>query len=413
MQLSARTKKLLTIGAIAVSALVVSGSGVASPLATLPVNVGAPVLSGPPYVGKTLTTTKGSWQNSPTTYGYQWIRCDTKGSGCVLISGAASNSYVPTSADVGHTIEALVSAANAAGRAAAVNSQLTAAISPAQPPVSRSTPTIVGTPLVGQRLVAVPGAYTGGAITSYGYQWQRCNSSTLNCGSITGATHQDYAVVTGDLGQRLRVEIVATNSFGHTTTSTNATDPVTAPVVVVTTTLLTRATSTICCQTVQLSGVISPAHAGEQITILAREFDALATHTATLATTDANGNWTAAVTPTIQTTYTALTTTSTSLPVTQSVHPRVGFGVNGNVFTAKITGREAFAGRIAYFQMRTSTGSWRRLALVVINQNSVAKFRKPLPRGHTYTLRIYLTKAQAGAGYLDGTSEVQRVGGTK
>jgi hypothetical protein len=32
--------------------------------------------------------------------------------------------------------------------------------------------------------------------------------------------------------------------------------------------------------------------------------------------------------------------------------------------------------------------------------------------GHTYTLRIYLPQAQAGPGYLDGTSHSQRVGGT-
>jgi hypothetical protein len=36
----------------------------------------------------------------------------------------------------------------------------------------------------------------------------------------------------------------------------------------------------------------------------------------------------------------------------------------------------------------------------------------PLRRGHVYTLRIYLTKAQAGPGYLDGTSQIKHVGGT-
>ena len=195
-------------------------------------------------------------------------------------------------------------------------------------------------------------------------------------------------------------------------TQSNATDPVTVPVVVVTTTLQSEAAATVCCQSVQLTGTISPAHAGEKITILAREFDALAALTITTASTDASGNWTAAVAPKIQTTYTAQTSTSMSQPVTLNVHPRVGFGLSGKVFTAKITGRESFAGKIAYFQIRTSAGSWRRLALVVINQYSFAKFRVPLPRGHVYTLRIYLTKAQAGPGYLDGTSQTKHVGGT-
>lgn len=405
-------KTLIMIGAIAVSALAVSGSGLASAAATLPVNTGAPVLSGQPYVGKTLTTTKGSWQNNPTTYGYQWIRCDTKGNNCGPISGAGSSSYVLTSADVGHTVESLVSATNAAGTTAAVNSKLTAPITPAQRPASTSAPTIVGKPLIGEHLIAEPGSYSGAAVSSYSYQWERCNAGTLNCKSISGATHQDYTVVTGDLGQRLRVQVTATNPFGHVTTPTNATDPVTVPVVIVTTTLQPSAASTVCCQAVQLSGTIAPAHAGEKITILAREFDALAALAVTTTSTDANGNWTAAVTPTIQTTYTAQTSTSTSQPVTLNVHPRVGFGLSGKVFTAKITGRESFAGRVAYFQVRTTSGSWRRLALVVINQYSVAKFRVPLRRGHTYTLRIYLTQAQAGPGYLDGTSAIKHVGGT-
>ena len=59
--------------------------------ATLPVNTGAPVVSGQPYVGKTLATTNGSWLNSPTSYGYQWIRCDSNGNGCGPIGGAHSS----------------------------------------------------------------------------------------------------------------------------------------------------------------------------------------------------------------------------------------------------------------------------------------------------------------------------------
>jgi hypothetical protein len=77
-----------------------------------------------------------------------------------------------------------------------------------------------------------------------------------------------------------------------------------------------------------------------------------------------------------------------------------------------VTGRDSFAGALALFQVRNPSGSWRRLALVVINQYSVAKFHVKLRRGHTYTLRIYLPQAQAGPGYLDGTSQVRRVGGT-
>ena len=113
----------------------------------------------------------------------------------------------------------------------------------------------------------------------------------------------------------------------------------------------------------------------------------------------------------VATTYTAQTTTSTSSPLTLNVHPRVGFGINGNDFSAKITGRDSFAGRVALFQRLSPGGSWQSLALVVIDPASVAHFHVGLRRGRTYVVRIYLPYAQAGAGYLDGSSHTRRVGG--
>jgi hypothetical protein len=76
-----------------------------------------------------------------------------------------------------------------------------------------------------------------------------------------------------------------------------------------------------------------------------------------------------------------------------------------------VTGRDSFAGSVAWFQRQSRNGGWRRIALVVINQFSVAKFHVTLKKGHTYTLRIYLPQQQAGPGYLNGTSHTQRVGG--
>ena len=113
----------------------------------------------------------------------------------------------------------------------------------------------------------------------------------------------------------------------------------------------------------------------------------------------------------IQTTYIAQTSTSKSNPVVVSVHPRVGFRVRGKTVSASVTARDSFAGRVAYLQMRTTRG-WRRIALAVINQTSAAKFHLRLRRGHTYKLRIYLTAAQAGPGYLAGASPTRRVRGT-
>jgi hypothetical protein len=72
--------------------------------------------------------------------------------------------------------------------------------------------------------------------------------------------------------------------------------------------------------------------------------------------------------------------------------------------TAKVTGRDSFAGSIAWVQAQKPNGSWRRIAKVVINQYSVAQFHMNL-RPHTrYHLRIYLPKAQAGVGYLKASA---------
>ncbi len=49
---------------------------------------------------------------------------------------------------------------------------------------------------------------------TFGYQWRRCNASTLACVDIAGATKQSYTVSLGDSGYRIRVVVTATNSVG-------------------------------------------------------------------------------------------------------------------------------------------------------------------------------------------------------
>jgi len=405
-------KRITLIAALFAVVICVAAAAAAARSASAPVNTSAPTISGQPYVGKTLTSTTGGWQNAPTSYSYQWVRCGQSGNGCAQISGATSKAYTPTSADVNHTLASWVTATNSGGTAGPVSSKPTDTITPALPPTNTALPTVVGKPFVGEKLFADPGKYSGGAVASFSYEWQRCVAATLTCTQISGVTGQTYTIVSADVGHRLRFKVTATNPFGQTTSTAAATAAITVPVVTVSTTLAASASTTICCQRVHLSGTISPAKAGEPITILAHQFDDIASLPIANTTTDANGNWSVAVTPMIQTDYTAQTSTSTSPAARVAVHPRVGFGVNGNTFSAKVTGRDSFAGSVAWFQMQTASGGWHRLALVVINQFSVAKFHVTLKKGHTYKLRIYLPQQQAGPGYLDGTSHTQHVGGT-
>jgi len=159
-----------------------------------------------------------------------------------------------------------------------------------------------------------------------------------------------------------------------------------------------------------LGGTISTTKAGEVISILALPFGALATTVLGTTTTLAGGSWSFSVRPSIATTYTAKTSTSTGAPLTISVHPRVGLGYQQGIFSTKVTGgagATSFAGKIVLFERRNSSGSWVTLDKVVLNVSSVAKFKVKLPKGASY-VRVYLTPAQAGAGYLNGTSTTRR-----
>jgi hypothetical protein len=71
---------------------------------TIPTNNDRPGISGTAQVGDTLTVSPGSWSITPTSYAYQWQRC----SPCTSIQGSTASTYVPTTADVGDTLEVLV-----------------------------------------------------------------------------------------------------------------------------------------------------------------------------------------------------------------------------------------------------------------------------------------------------------------
>ena len=50
-----------------------------------PKNTSPPTISGTPKVGQTLTAANGSWSGNPTSYGYQWQRCDADVASCASI----------------------------------------------------------------------------------------------------------------------------------------------------------------------------------------------------------------------------------------------------------------------------------------------------------------------------------------
>jgi hypothetical protein len=87
----------------------------------VPSNTALPAVSGTAQVGQTLTATTGTWTGSPTTFAFEWQRCDSAGGNCASVAGATGAAYLVVSADVGATLRVSVTATNAAGWAAAVS----------------------------------------------------------------------------------------------------------------------------------------------------------------------------------------------------------------------------------------------------------------------------------------------------
>ena len=154
-----RRSSLFTRAAVGValatsSFAIIAGGGVAATSAK-PVNASPPTISGTLEEGKTLTATRGTWNNNPTDYDYSWRRCASDGFSCVTIVDATNLSYTLRSADVGHTLRFRVVAKNADGqtatlsaptgvvqKAAATTTSTTTTTTTAPPPAVNHRPSI-------------------------------------------------------------------------------------------------------------------------------------------------------------------------------------------------------------------------------------------------------------------------------
>jgi hypothetical protein len=153
-----------------------------------PVNTVAPLATGMAQVGNTLSTTDGTWLNTPDSYAYQWQRDGTN------ISGATASTHVLVTADVGTTVSCVVTATNLGGSglsysngigpianlaiyvdvAQVVETGLATVVAPMflGAPVNIVKPAISGTTTVGQVLSTSDGTWEL-APTSFTYQWRR------------------------------------------------------------------------------------------------------------------------------------------------------------------------------------------------------------------------------------------------
>jgi hypothetical protein len=105
-----------------------------------PSNSVRPTISGDPEVGQELTAEDGTWTNSPTSFGYQWQRCDIDAVSCAIVAGATGKTYGVRAADVGFRLRVAVTARNANGAGSAISSP--SGIVVPSVPVTNARPTV-------------------------------------------------------------------------------------------------------------------------------------------------------------------------------------------------------------------------------------------------------------------------------
>ena len=121
---------------------------------TAPANTARPSITGDAQVGEALTAQDGTWTNTPTSFAYQWQRCDSDGTGCAAISGATGKTYGVRLVDLGFRLRVEVTARNSGG-AGSATSDVTPIVDPTTVITNkRPTLTLVSVRFLGARVYA-------------------------------------------------------------------------------------------------------------------------------------------------------------------------------------------------------------------------------------------------------------------
>ena len=84
-------------------------------------SVAVPTVTGTATPAQTLTATPGDWSGAPSSFTYQWSRCDSTATTCADIPGATAATYVVAAEDAGSVLRATVVAGNSVSSAAATS----------------------------------------------------------------------------------------------------------------------------------------------------------------------------------------------------------------------------------------------------------------------------------------------------
>ena len=115
-------------------------------------NTERPTIAGEARVGQELTASEGTWTGNPTSFSFQWQRCDIDTFTCAPVTGATGRTYGVRAADVGFRLRVEVTARRG-DRSGTANSAATAVVQPAVT-ITNQRPTlrILGVRFLGQRI---------------------------------------------------------------------------------------------------------------------------------------------------------------------------------------------------------------------------------------------------------------------
>ena len=104
-------------------------------------NTARPTISGEARVGQELTASEGTWTGNPTSFSFQWQRCNIDAITCLDVTGATGRTYGVRLADLGFRLRVQVTARTDNNRSGTATSNPTAVVQPTTP-VTNARPTL-------------------------------------------------------------------------------------------------------------------------------------------------------------------------------------------------------------------------------------------------------------------------------
>jgi plastocyanin len=152
-----------------------------------------------------------------------------------------------------------------------------------------------------------------------------------------------------------------------------------------------------------IAGTVSNKRSGETVTLWAQPYGQVSPVQIASLLTGTGGVWDFVVKPTLLTTYEAHWKTLVSSKISLQMRPNVLFSASKGMGFVKVKSNHSLQGRKVYIQRLTRFGQWVKMKRVILGRSSQKLFYLRLPQGK-YTLRVFMSYNQVGAGYLDGFS---------